>query len=96
MSPPPGRPKEGSVPPGGTARSARVQRMTARTVAAIACLVVGVGLAAWSLANGQLLLAIVGFALIFTFLYLVMEAARRQASQTRDQARRQLGVEHER
>ena len=51
--------------------------MTARTVAAIACLVVGVGLAAWSLANRQLLLAIVGFALIFTFLYLVMEAANK-------------------
>ena len=49
--------------------------MTARTVAAIACLIVGVGLAAWSLANRQLLLAIIGFALIFTFLYLVMEAA---------------------
>ena len=51
--------------------------MTARTVAAIACLVVGVGLAAWSLANGQMLLALVGFALIFTFLYLVMEAVNK-------------------
>jgi len=51
--------------------------MSARTLAAIACLVVGVGLAAWSLANGQLLLAVVGFALIFTFLYLVMEAANK-------------------
>jgi uncharacterized membrane protein YfcA len=51
--------------------------MSARTVAAIACLVVGVGLGAWSLANGQMLLAIVGFALIFTFLYLVMEAANK-------------------
>ena len=51
--------------------------MTARTMAAIACLVFGVGLAAWSLAYGQLLLAIVGFALIFTFLYLVMEAANK-------------------
>jgi len=51
--------------------------MTARTVAAIACLVAGVGLAAWSLANAQLLLAIVGFALIFTFLYLVIEAANK-------------------
>ena len=51
--------------------------MTPRTVAAIACLVVGVGLAAWSLANGQLLLALFGFALIFTFLYLVMEAANK-------------------
>ncbi|MGH6608840.1 MAG: hypothetical protein ACRECQ_01140 [Burkholderiaceae bacterium] len=48
--------------------------MSGRVIAAIACLVVGVGLAAWSLANGQLLLAIVGFALIFTFIYLVMEA----------------------
>ena len=51
--------------------------MTARTVAAIACLIVGVGLAAWSLASGQLPLAIIGFALIFTFLYLVMEAANK-------------------
>ena len=51
--------------------------MTPRTVAAIACLVIGVGIAAWSLANGQLLLAIIGFALIFTFLYLVMEAANK-------------------
>ncbi|MEO8185996.1 MAG: hypothetical protein ABI580_01355 [Burkholderiaceae bacterium] len=51
--------------------------MTARTMAAIACLIVGVGLAAWSLANGQLLLAIMGFALIFTFLYLVIEAANK-------------------
>ncbi len=47
--------------------------MNARTVAAIACLVIGVGLASWSLANGQLLLAFVGFALIFTFLYLVID-----------------------
>lgn len=47
--------------------------MTPRTMAAIVCLVVGVGLAAWSLANGQLLLAIIGFALIFTFLFLVLE-----------------------
>ena len=51
--------------------------MSARTVAAIACLVVGVGLAAWSMANAQLLLAVVGFALIFTFLYLVIEAANK-------------------
>ena len=51
--------------------------MNARTVAAIACLVVGVGLAAWSLANRQLQLAVVGFALILTFLYLVMEVANK-------------------
>ena len=42
-------------------------------------MIVGVGLAAWSLANGQLLLAVVGFALIFTFLYLVIEAANKAA-----------------
>ena len=48
--------------------------MGARTLAAISCLVIGVALAAWSLANGQLLLAIVGFALLFTFLYLAIEA----------------------
>ena len=51
--------------------------MTPRTMAAIACLLVGIAVAAWSLANRQLLLAIVGFALIFTFLYLVMEAAQK-------------------
>ena len=48
--------------------------MGARSVAAIACLIIGIALAAWSLANGQWLLAIVGFALLFTFLYLVVEA----------------------
>lgn len=58
--------------------------MTTRTLAAIACLVVGVGIAAWSLANGQLLLAILGFALIFTFLYLVIEAANRASKPTHD------------
>ena len=51
--------------------------MTPRTVAAIACLVVGVGLEAWSFANNQLLLAVIGFALICTFLYLVFEAANK-------------------
>lgn len=58
--------------------------MTTRTLGAIACLVVGVGIAAWSLANGQLLLAILGFALIFTFLYLVIEAANRASKPTHD------------
>ena len=51
--------------------------MTPRTMAAIACLLCGIAVAAWSVANRQLLLAIVGFALIFTFLYLVMEAAHK-------------------
>jgi membrane protein implicated in regulation of membrane protease activity len=48
--------------------------MSPRVLVAIACLVAGVILAAWSLAAGQLLLALVGFALIFVFLYLAMEA----------------------
>ncbi len=58
--------------------------MSFKTVAAIACLVVGVALGAWSLANGQLLLAIVGFALIFTFLYLVIEAMSKAAKPTHE------------
>lgn len=58
--------------------------MSGRTVAAIACLLVGVLLAAWSLANGQLLLAIVGFALIFTFIYLVIEAVNKAAKPTHE------------
>jgi uncharacterized membrane protein len=48
--------------------------MNQRMLLAIVCLVVGVGLAAWSLASGYLLLALLGFALIFVFLFLVMEA----------------------
>ena len=54
--------------------SASATRMTGKAIAAVVCLVAGVGLAAWSLANGQLLLAVAGFALIFAFLYLVLEA----------------------
>ena len=48
--------------------------MSARTIAAIACLLIGVGLAAWSLAYGYPLFAVMGFALIFTFLFLALEA----------------------
>ena len=48
--------------------------MSPRVLIAIVCLVAGVILAAWSLAAGQLLLALAGFALIFVFLYLAMEA----------------------
>lgn len=53
--------------------------MGARSVAAIVCLVVGIGLAAWALANGQVLLAVVGFALLFTSLYLIVEAMNKAA-----------------
>jgi membrane protein implicated in regulation of membrane protease activity len=48
--------------------------MSARVLIGVVCLVAGVMLAAWALASGQLLLALVGFALIFVFLYLAMEA----------------------
>ena len=48
--------------------------MSPRVLIAVVCLVSGVMLAAWSLASGQLLLALAGFALIFVFLYLAMEA----------------------
>ena len=58
--------------------------MSGRTVAAIACLVIGVALAAWSLANGQMLLAIVGFALLFTFLFLVIEAMNKASKPTHE------------
>jgi uncharacterized membrane protein len=47
---------------------------SARTWIAVASLVGGILLAAWALASGQLLLALVGFALVFVFLYLAMEA----------------------
>jgi membrane protein implicated in regulation of membrane protease activity len=48
--------------------------MNPRVLLAVVCLVAGVMLAAWSLASGHLLLALVGFALIFVFLFLAMEA----------------------
>ncbi len=48
--------------------------MSPRVLVGIVCLVVGVMLAAWSLASGHLLLALAGFGLIFVFLYLAMEA----------------------
>jgi membrane protein implicated in regulation of membrane protease activity len=48
--------------------------MNPRTWLAIGCLLAGVPLAAWSLAEGRLPLALVGFALIFAFLFLVLEA----------------------
>ncbi|MEP6607523.1 MAG: hypothetical protein ABJA83_02465 [Burkholderiaceae bacterium] len=58
--------------------------MGGRTVAAIACLVIGVALAAWSLAHGQMLLASVGFALLFAFLFLVIEAMNKAGKPTHE------------
>jgi len=46
--------------------------------------VIGVGLAAWSLANGQLLLAIVGLALLFAFLFLAVEAMNKASKPTHE------------
>ena len=57
--------------------------MSPRVLIAVVCLVAGVMLAAWSLAAGQLLLALAGFALIFVFLYLAMEAMS-QAGKPKD------------
>ena len=51
--------------------------MNARVLLGVVCLVAGVLLAAWSLASGHLLLSLVGFAMIFVFLYLAMEAMAR-------------------
>jgi hypothetical protein len=56
--------------------------MTPRTWLAIACLVVGVVLAAYSLSQRQLLPALAGFALIFTFIYLLSEAMTKAAKPT--------------
>ena len=40
---------------------------------AVLCLVAGVPLAAWGLANGMLLVGLAGIALVFVFLALVMQ-----------------------
>jgi len=48
--------------------------MTPRVWAAIACLVVGVPVAAWGLANGSLLIGFLGLAIVLVFIYLVAEA----------------------
>ena len=48
--------------------------MSPRVLLGVVCLVAGVLLAAWSLAAGRVLLSLAGFAMIFVFLYLAMEA----------------------
>ena len=48
--------------------------MSPRVLLGVVCLVAGVMLAAWSLASGHLLLSLAGFAMIFVFLFLAMEA----------------------
>jgi hypothetical protein len=51
--------------------------MNPRLLLGLVCLVAGVPLAAWSLAAGRLLPGLAGFALVFTFIYLAMEAMGR-------------------
>ena len=48
--------------------------MNPRVLVAIACLVVGVPVAAWGLANGSLLIGMFGLALVLAFIFLVVEA----------------------
>jgi hypothetical protein len=48
--------------------------MNPRIWAALACLIVGVPVAAWGLANGSLLLGLLGLALVLVFVFLVVEA----------------------
>ena len=45
--------------------------MSGRVWAAIACLVIGVPVAAWGLANGTMLVGLAGLALVLVFVYLV-------------------------
>jgi hypothetical protein len=53
--------------------------MSPRVWAALGCLVVGVPVAAWGLANGSLLLGLAGLALVLVFVFLVVEAMNQAA-----------------
>ena len=53
--------------------------MSPRVWAAIACLIVGVPVAAWGLANGSLLVGLAGLALVLVFVFLVVEAMNQAA-----------------
>ena len=53
--------------------------MSGRVWIAVACLVIGVPVAAWGLANGSLLLALVGLAFVLVFVFLVVEAMNQAA-----------------
>jgi len=50
-----------------------------KVLIAIGCLVVGLPLAAWGLANQYLLLGLLGLALVLVFVYLVIEAMNQAA-----------------
>lgn len=47
---------------------------------ALACLLVGLPLAAWGLASGALLFGLIGLALVLVFVYLVIEALNKAAN----------------
>jgi hypothetical protein len=53
--------------------------LSPRVWIAIACLVVGVPVAAWGLANGSLLVGLGGLALVLVFVFLVIEAMNQTA-----------------
>ncbi len=53
--------------------------MSGRVWIAIACLVVGVPVAAWGLANGSLLIGLLGLAFVLVFIFLVVEAMNQAA-----------------
>ena len=53
--------------------------MNGRVWAAIACLVIGVPVAAWGLANGMMLVGLAGLALVLVFVFLVIEAMNQAA-----------------
>lgn len=53
--------------------------MTPRVWIAVACLVAGVPIAAWGLANGSLLIGLGGLALVLVFVFLVVEAMNQAA-----------------
>jgi formate hydrogenlyase subunit 4 len=48
--------------------------MNPRVWLALGCLLVGVPVAAWGLANGSMLLGLLGLALVLVFVFLVVEA----------------------
>jgi hypothetical protein len=50
-----------------------------RVLGAIACLVAGVPVAAWGLAEGRLLVALIGLALVLSFVYLIVEVVQQAA-----------------
>ena len=53
--------------------------MSGRVWIAIACLMVGVPVAAWGLANGSLLIGLLGLAFVLVFIFLVVEAMSQAA-----------------